>query len=497
MLDSIDYADTFDSATYSPEDNKLRLYQSNPDERLDSELFELLKSAGFKRAPKQMLWVAPAWTPDREDFCLQFVDTIDADQTTLVERAQAKAERLDAIAERREALSNTYAETARQIGRRFESGQPILRGHHSQRKAERDKEAMDSAMQRAVAARDSIQYWNWRAEGVERRANYAANPRLKQNRIKKLLADLRGAQRSLTHREKCIDFWTVVSDKVEAAKTVDSAVDIVSSAVGGRIDSGDVGGWNEWCLRDGDKPEPAEFAAMMLGRWQDYSTASIYRWIEHYLNRIAYEQSGLAGVTRYDGELRAAILTTFARAHGAHKPKAAETLPGTWQIESDYLLPVHLTGGCEQKTLEMPAETWRDLMQSIGYHVDTTPPRRTAKTQLPLINPTREDAERLQALWNRRSAEKKPNGEFPQVRECTQAQYSARSKGDYGAFGTRVLDARGATLYRPKPGEGVCRIRVTDFHSLMRPDSMLHLTDKPAKPLPLDWDSLEQSTTAA
>jgi len=44
------------TATYSPEDNKLRLYSST---RLDRELYARVRSAGFIYAPKQELFVAP------------------------------------------------------------------------------------------------------------------------------------------------------------------------------------------------------------------------------------------------------------------------------------------------------------------------------------------------------------------------------------------------------------------------------------------------------
>ncbi|HCE8871455.1 DUF3560 domain-containing protein, partial [Klebsiella pneumoniae] len=46
-------------ATYSPDDNKLRLYASL---RLDDETYSLINKAGFRWAPKQELFVAPAWT---------------------------------------------------------------------------------------------------------------------------------------------------------------------------------------------------------------------------------------------------------------------------------------------------------------------------------------------------------------------------------------------------------------------------------------------------
>jgi len=53
------------SATYSPEDNKLRLCASS---RLDPDLYAGVRAAGFIWAPKQGIFVAPMWTPEREDF---------------------------------------------------------------------------------------------------------------------------------------------------------------------------------------------------------------------------------------------------------------------------------------------------------------------------------------------------------------------------------------------------------------------------------------------
>jgi hypothetical protein len=52
------------TATYSPGDNKLRLYSST---RLDRELYARVRGAGFIYAQKQELFVAPMWTPEREN----------------------------------------------------------------------------------------------------------------------------------------------------------------------------------------------------------------------------------------------------------------------------------------------------------------------------------------------------------------------------------------------------------------------------------------------
>lgn len=104
------------TATYSAEDNKLRLYASG---RLDAETFEKVKAAGFKWAPVQKLFVAPAWSPAREDLCLALAGDIEPEGVTMAERAAMKAERLDALAEKRRRDANAFARAAESYSQRF------------------------------------------------------------------------------------------------------------------------------------------------------------------------------------------------------------------------------------------------------------------------------------------------------------------------------------------------------------------------------------------
>lgn len=67
-------------ATYSPDDNKLRLYAAS---RLDQETYKKVHDAGFRWAPKQALFVAPAWTPGREDVLLSLAGEIEDEDSTL------------------------------------------------------------------------------------------------------------------------------------------------------------------------------------------------------------------------------------------------------------------------------------------------------------------------------------------------------------------------------------------------------------------------------
>src|SRR5688572_14260702 len=82
--------DYIGSATYSPDDNKLRLY---PFARLDAATYERIKAKGFKWAPRQELFVAPMWTPGRADLLVELCGDIGDDDSSLVERAEERAER--------------------------------------------------------------------------------------------------------------------------------------------------------------------------------------------------------------------------------------------------------------------------------------------------------------------------------------------------------------------------------------------------------------------
>src|SRR6202521_1514136 len=87
-------------ATYSPEDNKLRLY---PSSRLPKDLYDRVKGAGFIWAPKQELFVAPAWSPAREDLLIELCCDIGDEDTSLVDRAEERAERFEEYSDNREA----------------------------------------------------------------------------------------------------------------------------------------------------------------------------------------------------------------------------------------------------------------------------------------------------------------------------------------------------------------------------------------------------------
>ncbi len=186
-------------ATYSPDDNKLRMY---PTARLDLEDFNRIKDAGYRWAPKQELFFCPRWTPKAEDLALEWAGSIEDEDTTLAERAEVRAERFGDYSDKRDADGDAAAAGVAAITEHIPLGQPILVGHHSQRHAERDAQRIESGMRKAVKMWETSEYWTQRAAGAIAHAKYLERPEVRARRIKKLEANRRKKVADYTPIEK-------------------------------------------------------------------------------------------------------------------------------------------------------------------------------------------------------------------------------------------------------------------------------------------------------
>jgi hypothetical protein len=83
------------------------------------------------------------------------------------ERRERKAERLREWADGREAKAQAAHETAREVGGMIPLGQPILVGHHSEKRHRRDIERIDNAMRASVESADKADAMRSRAENIE------------------------------------------------------------------------------------------------------------------------------------------------------------------------------------------------------------------------------------------------------------------------------------------------------------------------------------------
>jgi len=271
------------TATYSPEDNKLRLYASS---RLDADTFAKVKAAGFRWAPRQSLFVAPMWTPGREDLLLELCGEIGDEDTSLVDRAEERAERFGEYGENRQRDARAAEAAVDALGRQFEGGQPILVGHHSERRARRDRERMDVGMRRAIRAWETADYWQRRAKAARQHADFKAEPAVRARRIKGLEADLRKRGRTLKEAQQLADAWG------RPGLTPEFASKLANHDYGLRIrlhDQGSdfVSAWQ--ILRDG-LLSLAEVAAHGVAA-HTRTAKHQERWIQHLTFRLDYERA--------------------------------------------------------------------------------------------------------------------------------------------------------------------------------------------------------------
>lgn len=206
-------------ATYSPDDNKLRLYAVS---RLDSETYKKVHDAGFRWAPKQALFVAPAWTPGREDVLLSLAGEIEDEDSTLAERQEARAERFTGYSGKRASESAQALDEVERLAAMIPPGQPILVGHHSERRARRDAQRIENGMKRAVMLFERAEYWEERARSALLHAKYKERPDVRWRRIKKIEADLRKAEKTIAQSQKYLTMWRAESLDLNMAKLISS-----------------------------------------------------------------------------------------------------------------------------------------------------------------------------------------------------------------------------------------------------------------------------------
>lgn len=280
------------TATYSPDDNKLRLYASS---RLDPSTYQRMRDAGFIWAPKQELFVAPSWSPERAELLVELAGTIDDEDTSLVDRAEERADRFGDYSESRARDADRAHAAVHAITGNIPFGQPILVGHHSEPRARKDAQRITDGMRKAVDMWRTSEYWTRRAAGALRNAKYKERADVRARRIKVIEAALRKSEKATADCTKFLALWN--SERL----TPERALVLAGY------------GYFSRCFPLADYPRDPP-ASQYEGQMSLYSaldgkvittdqartlatdayTATIARnalWIEHYKGRIAYERA--------------------------------------------------------------------------------------------------------------------------------------------------------------------------------------------------------------
>lgn len=255
-------------ATYSPDDNKLRLYT---DKRLDTDDYQRARNAGFRWAPRQELFVGPKWTPQGEDLLIEWCGEIGDEDTTLADRAEVRADRFEDYSSKRLDDANAAKAGVDQIADGIPLGQPILVGHHSEKHARKHAEKIENGMRKALKMWETSEYWTRRASSALSHAKYLERPDVRARRIKKITADLNRCVAEYTPKDPNATNmqvpWHCPTCGESLCDDHDRKVKVLHVLVGqGRA--------KHWVR------------ASTLG-----NTKRRYaRWVAHYQNRIAYEK---------------------------------------------------------------------------------------------------------------------------------------------------------------------------------------------------------------
>lgn len=529
-----DLFDESNEATYCPEDNKLRLYVG----RVPREEYLALKAEGWTSTPKQDCDFVATWTPKRRDTCISYAGVIGDEDQSPQDRAADRAER---FAEYRDKRTGEATERAD----RFESG-PQAHGYQSQARAERAASRHDRIGDRAVDAWGKAEYWQRRTAGVISHALYVSSPGVRMGRIKKLESELRQRSASRAHYIDTFRRWKAIEAEQDPERATTEALKLTDNSSSRAYDykhpRPETEGVTTYVKEHGtslygllsDDVAPItghEAAALYLAR-NPKEPAEKSEWMVHLELRIAYENQMLAAQggrlesadaeIEVGGKLGGRLITKVNKSPATKRvtsvsvlgPRAegwaykTRNIPGTeyaeYQIDTERLSPDAYKAPTDESRAELKA-----LKAAI----------KAAKSDKPkapsLINPTDEDAERLQTALNERAKERHEAanryGDFEPcpVRRMTQAEYSAKSKGAYSRAETRGL-CRGAELEPRKSnmwtrhgeeaakrrGPALCKVRTSDNPGLYSPQSVVVITDKPQKPLPAAvWEPQAQPET--
>lgn len=523
---------TTGEATYCPEDNKLRLYVG----RVPRDEYLALRDQGWTSTPKQSCDFVAVWTPEREDTALAYGDGFigDEDQDP-GERAAERAERFSGYLGKRLSEAGAHADT-------YEDG-PSVHGYQDPSRAERAAARHDRQADKAVTQWGKAEYWQTRTAGVIAHALYKDLPGVRMGRIKTIEAEQR---KNLASRQKA-----------RAERVVEHSVmlAIVEHAEGKREKLVAYPGYHySICyIRDADgMAEDAAFTPAQLRRIMAYSVFSGYysdkwsavrkdvekgiiqgedaarlwldahgweapapfdpevsRWYRHYTLRLSYENQMLEAQggrleqkdVEVGGYLGGKLIMKVSKSTATKRVTSCGVIykshrsgnryddrsfyPGTdyrgGSISLERIAPDAYTPPTPESLAELEAIK-KELKAA-----DTTP------AEPPLINLTNEDAEKLQALWNRNAKVGRSQYSTELVDSTviytTQKVYSENSKGTYARTGAEFITTTGEiyhkSIYGKENRERAFKTRVSSAENYGQAKRVIVITDKPQKPLPI------------
>ena len=517
--EEIDYG--ANAATYCPEDDKLRLYVG----RVPKDEYLALRAEGWLATPKQDCDFAAVWNVARRDRALKYAGFIGDEDQDPADRAADRAERFAGYRDKRTAEATGYADN-------YDS-QPIAHGFQSEKKAERAAARHDRLGDKATDQWSKAEYWKSRTAGVIAHALHRSAPDVRMGRIKVLEADLRkldADHEKYAERYAKIKGWAenpaVIVNHIatrfyegDTARAEESVCDEISGYGKHRNPANPSApiGYRSEHLASEHPPTVQDYADYFLRTHHTPDTLPRPN-AEHLKLRIAYEHQMLEA----QGGRAAMVEMEAGGFIGSHQITKVTRSPATGRVVSVEIEHMSSTnqygrewsdgkGPRMLKTLinieRMGSNIYRaptdeertayaeKVAAAKKANAKAAKEKAAAGENCPLINPTDEDAERLQALWNEKATECgwcRSNGGKPStVLRMTQASYSELSKGSYSRAGSITICEHG-TKHETRSGDTISRHSVFKIRATSNghnADRVIVITDKPQKQIP--WGAVK------
>jgi hypothetical protein len=275
-------------------DDTIRLWL---DGKPDDALIQRLRKTGYRYWPGRQLNVA-SWCTAAEDLALELSGNKKLEMREEEDNSDARVDRFVLLAQKAGKRAQAEQEKVHAIADMIPFGQPILVGHHSERRARRDAERIDNGMRRSVEETKKAQYWEERADGAARRAAQREDPGVIARRIEKLEAENRKRNlHRIMHMEMVREY---LRDDLGYGKTEEVKLDHLNNAFQDALQG-------NYALRT---PKPASGRA--LEGWETMAKAirnagAMEKWYERWISHNAtvleyqrrqYQESGGIPVTR-------------------------------------------------------------------------------------------------------------------------------------------------------------------------------------------------------
>lgn len=514
------------SATYEPESDKIRLYVG----RVPREEFEFLRAEGWVSTPKQECDFAAVWTPSRYATAIHLAGEVGDEDTPPTERAADRAERFSGYLDNRMADAGMHADNYAACGQI---------GFQSQARAERAEKSLDRQADKAGDNWSKAEYWQRRTAGVISHALHKSSPEVRMGRIKVLEADLRKRQKDqvewIAEWERTVEIaadpapWVArIMERYDKTQQ-EAEKDVAEVVLGSCAKLAHPRNGNPEkkyifeLIKDPDPVTLADFCAIWQAKYP-MRPSDETQWSQHLKLRLAYERQMLEAQGG-----RAAMVDMEAGGWvGKHQIRKVNKSNVTGRVVSvgimyptrgrdrwgnddptapEFRMEIINVERLEKDIYTPPTDAERAEFQSQEKAAKkakaAAAKEKAAKGEnCPLINPTDEDAERLQDAINERHADEwrrhhgTPTEHYKpkkgSVQRITQAVYSANSTGSYAKAETRGLCAdmqledRSSNMWSSAANErqrlrgpALCKIRITGYD----PVSIIVITDKPQKPL--------------